>query len=61
MPQLLDQIEEIRYRTESYAALSKGASGDDFRLKSVVIAKEQPLAHANLAARPDQALPFVRL
>ena len=61
MPQLLDQIEEISYRTKSYAALTKGAPGYDLRLESVVIAKEQPLVHANLAARPDQALPFVRL
>ena len=61
MPQLLDQIEEIGYRTKSYAALTKGAPGHYFRLESVVIAKEQPLTHANLAAGPDQALPFVRL
>jgi hypothetical protein len=61
MPQLLHQIEEIGYWVKSYAALTKGAPGHDFRLKWVALAKEQPFAHANLAARPDQALPFVRL
>jgi hypothetical protein len=61
VPQLLDQIEEISYRAKSYAALTKAASGYDFRLQSVVFAKEKLLTNANLAPRPDQALPFVRL
>jgi hypothetical protein len=61
VPQPLDQIKEIRYRAKSYAALTKGAPGYDFGLEWSVIAKEQPLAHVNLASWPDQALPFVRL
>src|SRR5271155_1058180 len=66
MPQLLDQIEEIRHGRKSYPAFAKRASGYDFRLQLVVIAlvvvgKEQPLAHTNFSPWPDQAFPFIRL
>jgi hypothetical protein len=61
MPQLLDQIKEIRHGRKSYAAFPKRASGYHFRLQFVVFTKAQPLAQTNFAPWTDQAFPFIRL
>src|SRR5215813_729098 len=61
MAKPLDARKEVRDGRKSNAALAKQPSGHDLSLELATFSKIKVLAHADLAARPDQAFPIIRI